>query len=229
MRFLASCITTASLFATAALANTEKTIFIAPSAITLPDAEPQLDALNLDTLTYGHSKLRRSLSVAFPSEAAPRGLDSWYLLQGLNEGQRYEVRICWAAIQPTEFWLDVYNISHVFDTPHLIQSLAGFAELQASQPPAEDNDALKPGYSKGTVLFLHVQAAADYFTTNKTLMQHPELVDVDIILDPYLANVLPVSLLPTAAYIIVLAVVGWFVSGKIASLLKPQDPKEHAD
>ncbi|KAF2168134.1 hypothetical protein M409DRAFT_53447 [Zasmidium cellare ATCC 36951] len=228
MRPLAWYIPTALLFATAALANTEKTIFIAPSAITLPDAEPQLDALNLDTLTYSHSKLRRSLNVAFPSEEAARGLDSWYLLRGLNEGQRYEVRICWAAIQPTEFWLNVYNISHVFDSPYLIQSLAGFAELQVSQPPAEDN-ALKPEYSTGTILFLHVQAAADYFTTNKTLMQHPEPVDVDIILDPYLANVLPVSLLSTAAYIIVLAVVAWFVSDKIASLLKTEQHKQHAD
>lgn len=97
MRPLA-CFTTAVLFATAALANTEKTIFVAPPAVTLPDAEPSLDALNLDTLTYTHCKLRRAVSVAFPSEEAPKGLDSWYLLQGLNEGQRYEVRICWAAI-----------------------------------------------------------------------------------------------------------------------------------
>lgn len=98
MRFPASCFTTALLFAPAALANTEKIIFIAPSAITLPDAEPQLHALNLDTITYTHSNVRTSLAVAFRSEEAPRGLDSWYLLQGLNEGQRYEVRICWAAI-----------------------------------------------------------------------------------------------------------------------------------
>lgn len=98
MRFLASCFTTALLFAPAALANTEKTIFIAPSAIALPDAGPQLHALNLETITYTHSKVRTSLAIAFPTEEAPRGLDSWYLLQGLNQGQRYEVRICWAAI-----------------------------------------------------------------------------------------------------------------------------------
>lgn len=102
MRLLARLTTAATaaafLFATAALANTEKTIFIAPPAISLPDAEPQLAALNLDTLAYSHSKIRRALSVAFPTEEAPQGLESWYLLQGLNEGQRHEVRICWAAI-----------------------------------------------------------------------------------------------------------------------------------
>lgn len=60
-------------------------------------------------------------------------------------------------------------------------------------------------------------------------MQHPEPVDVDIILDPYLANALPVSLLPTAAYIIVLAVVAWFISRKIADLLRPEEHKQHAE
>lgn len=131
--------------------------------------------------------------------------------------------------QPTDFWLDVHNFSHVFDTPHLIQGLATFAELQALQPQAEDNKPPRQNYSTGTILFLHVQAAADYFTTNKTLMQHPPPVDIDIILDPYLANVVPVSLLPTAAYIIVLAVGAWLLSGKIWDLLKPQEHKQHAD
>lgn len=117
----------------------------------------------------------------------------------------------------------------MFDTPHLIQSLAGFAELQASQPQAEDNNPPRLDYSTGTILFLHVQSAADYFTTNKTLMQYPPPVDIDIILDPYLANVFPVSLLPTAAYIIVLAIGAWLLSGKIWDLLKPQGHKQHKD
>jgi hypothetical protein len=33
-------------------------------------------------------------------------------------------------------------------------------------------------------------------------MRHPQPVDVDIILDPYLANIFPASLLPTAIYIV---------------------------
>ena len=60
-------------------------------------------------------------------------------------------------------------------------------------------------------------------------MQQPEPVDVDIILDPYLANVFPASLLPTAAYILVLAVGAWFLSGKIWLLLKPEEIKSHVD
>jgi hypothetical protein len=90
-----------ALLVTAALANTEKTIFVAPAPITLPDAGPRLADLKLDTLVPSSSSatasVQRALSVAFPTEDAPQGRESWYLLQGLGEGQRYEVRVCWAA------------------------------------------------------------------------------------------------------------------------------------
>lgn len=86
------------LLATTSLANTEKTIFIAPAVIALPDATPGLDALSLDTISTAKTTLRTALPVTFPTEDHPHGLDAWYLLQGLDEGQRYEVRICWAAI-----------------------------------------------------------------------------------------------------------------------------------
>jgi hypothetical protein len=56
-------------------------------------------------------------------------------------------------------------------------------------------------------LFLRVQAAAEFYTTNKTLMNNPPPVLIDLILDPYLANILPASLVTTAAYITFLAIV----------------------
>jgi len=59
---------------------------------------------------------------------------------------------------------------------------------------------------------LQVFAAADYYTMNNTLMEHVPPVFVDIILDPYLFNVVPRSLLPTAAYIIILAIGSWSLS-----------------
>lgn len=43
-------------------------------------------------------------------------------------------------------------------------------------------------------------------------MQTVPPVLVDIILDPYVLNVLPRSLVPTAAYILVVAVASWFLS-----------------
>jgi hypothetical protein len=42
---------------------------------------------------------------------------------------------------------------------------------------------------------------------------------VDIILDPYLLNIFPKSLVPTAGYLIILAFGSWFLSGLIWRLL----------
>lgn len=43
-------------------------------------------------------------------------------------------------------------------------------------------------------------------------MANPPPVEVDIILDPYLLNIFPRSLVPTAVYIIIVAVCAWVVS-----------------
>jgi len=69
------------------------------------------------------------------------------------------------------------------------------------------------------MLFLHILAAADYYTMNKTLMANVPPVYVDIILDPFLFNVFPRSLVPTAIYIIVLAIGTWFLSRFISAWL----------
>lgn len=197
----------------AAYANTEKAIFLAPPPTTIPDVSPGFEDLNLISLSPGQLSRRLSLPAAFPSAEQPRGLDSWYLLSGLYTGQSYEVRICWAAVQPTAYSLDIHNITHVFDTPSLITSLADFSEGQLRQSPAQIRT--RSPSEQGSVLFLRVQSAADFFTTNKTLMQSPPPVDVDIILDPYLASVFPQSLLPTAVYIVALAIGSWLLSSAI--------------
>ncbi|KAK4550612.1 hypothetical protein LTR36_000191 [Oleoguttula mirabilis] len=215
----------ATLLATAD-ANTEKTIFVAPPPTTTPDAGPSFDNLNLFSLSPLQLSLRLPLPVAFPSDEQPRGIDSWYLLQGLTEAQRYEVRICWAAVQPTTFCLDVYNITHVFDTPDLITSLAVYSEARVRQHLPDTEDTVSA--DKQSVLFLRVQSAADFFTTNTTLMNSPPDVNVDIILDPYLANIFPQSLVPTGGYIIVLAIGSWLLSGIIWKRLF-SGPKQHVD
>lgn len=85
-----------------------------------------------------------------------------------------------------------------------------------------------------STLFLRVSAAADYFTNNTTLMQNVPLVKVDIsetdlthdlhsypatnemkVLDPFFFNLFPMSLLPTAAYIVVVAIGASFLSNFI--------------
>lgn len=63
-----------------------------------------------------------------------------------------------------------------------------------------------------SILFLQILTAADYFTVDKALMENPPPVEVDIILDPFLLNIFPRSLLPTAVYILIIAVCAWFIS-----------------
>lgn len=51
-------------------------------------------------------------------------------------------------------------------------------------------------------------------------MENVPPVFVDIILDPYLFNVLPRSLAPTVAYIILLAIGSWYLSKYISSWIQ---------
>ncbi|KAF2734044.1 hypothetical protein EJ04DRAFT_399168, partial [Polyplosphaeria fusca] len=205
-------------------ANVEKTIFLGPSPLALDnDVRPGLSDLRLPTLApAANPVLERRIAVQFPSATAPRGRESWYLLHGLESGRRYEVRICWPATQPTDFWLDTFPISHVFDAPDLIASLAAYSE-QRQQSVQEEGELLseqQPPISPST-LFLRIQAAASFYSSNKTLMEHPPLVDADIttVLDPYLWNILPRSLAPTVAYICAVAPLVWLLSGFIYRFL----------
>lgn len=73
---------------------------------------------------------------------------------------------------------------------------------------------------KASLLLLQIKASADYFTDDEALMKDPPAVLVDLILDPYLFDIVPRSLVPTAGYIVVLAVVSWFIARSVASRLQ---------
>jgi hypothetical protein len=75
-------------------ANVEKTIFIAPPPNPVP---PAFDDLGLERLSSLSPVIRTFLNASFPTQDAPQGAESWFLLQDLNSGQRYEVRVCWPA------------------------------------------------------------------------------------------------------------------------------------
>ncbi|KAK1776690.1 hypothetical protein QBC45DRAFT_210153 [Copromyces sp. CBS 386.78] len=220
-----------SLFSSIVLANVDKTIFLAPSSSRsakedlIKDAGDQqaerwldIKLQHIHTLipdpTDDRSSLRTRLNRVFPSAHYPQGQDAWFLLEGLTEGQRYEVRVCWAATQPTNFYMETHTPTEVLTTPHLAGSLMEYF-------PAVSPKALHVARSKdlGSSLLLQVSAAADYFTSNASLMLHPPPVDVDIILDPFLFNVLPRSLVPTIGWIVVVAVAGWLVSKRVVSFL----------
>ena len=80
-----------------ASANTEKIIFLGPSSLQVPLEHPTLENLQLDVLSPHHWSLRTYIQAEFPTNSSKYGQSSWYLLDRLQEGQRYEVRICWAA------------------------------------------------------------------------------------------------------------------------------------
>ena len=101
MRFSIAC-ATLLLWFLPAYANVEKTVFLAPAGTHVPAQHPNLDDLHLDVLSPLQWSLRRQLQAEFPTHNATKGIESWYLLDGLHAGQRYEVRICWRA---TVCWL----------------------------------------------------------------------------------------------------------------------------
>lgn len=78
-------------------ANVEKTIFLGPPATTIPSEAPELDDLGLDRLSPQNGVVRTQLNASFPTAEVPEGTDSWFFLENLTPGQRYEVRICWLA------------------------------------------------------------------------------------------------------------------------------------
>lgn len=90
------CLTLGTSLATA---NVEKTIFLGPEPVNIPNQQPSLSTLNIDTLTPDDNNwsLRTHVEASFLTEDFSRGTSSWFILDNLTEGQRYEVRICWLA------------------------------------------------------------------------------------------------------------------------------------
>lgn len=118
--------------------------------------------------------------------------------------------------QPTSFTIKTYTLETVFSTPNLITSLNDYSITRPSSPPPQPPSPER----QSSLLLLQILTAADFLTTNSTLMAHPTPVDVDIILDPFLLNVLPRSLLPTILYILVVALAGYFVSRRVLSFFE---------
>ncbi|KAI1428765.1 hypothetical protein F5Y12DRAFT_630850 [Xylaria sp. FL1777] len=204
-------------------ANTEKTIFLGPSPVDLEsEAYPSLDYLRLVSLNPNKFTVRTHLKAEFPGSALRHGAPSWFLLHNLTEGQRYEVRVCWAATQPTAFRLEAYELETVFSAPELASELSKYASTPLSNMNtrvAISSQTLEPGI-KESILLLRITAAADFYTTNHTLMNNVPPIMVDIILDPFILNILPRSLLSTVMFTIVVAIVSWFVGKWISSWIR---------
>ena len=84
-------------FSSIVLGNVEKTIFLGPPMASIPPDTPHLDPLGLEHLSPQDAVVRTYVNASFPSVDAPKGTDSWFFLENLMPGQRYEVRVCWLA------------------------------------------------------------------------------------------------------------------------------------
>ncbi|KAI1659322.1 hypothetical protein F4813DRAFT_28741 [Daldinia decipiens] len=207
----------------AVCANTEKAIFLGPPTTSIPFSHPTLGDLHVDTLTPTNGAIRTHVEAQFPNISLPHGKATWLVLDELTEGQRYEVRVCWAATQPTEFRIATYELQTLLETPELLSGLSEYSQFRRSLHDDSRSQSRSTGGAqalrserKTSVLFLQILAAADYYTMNKTLMRDVPPVHVDIILDPFIFGLLPRSLLPTVGYIVVVAIASWFIARYIS-------------
>jgi hypothetical protein len=79
------------------VANVEKVIFLAPQLDSMPSKQVSFDDLGIDRLSPSSPVVRTYLDSSFPTDGAPLGSESWFYLENLIPGRRYEVRICWLA------------------------------------------------------------------------------------------------------------------------------------
>ncbi|KAI1173047.1 hypothetical protein F4777DRAFT_478647 [Nemania sp. FL0916] len=199
--------------------NTEKTIFLGPSPIDLGSAHPTLRDLQLVALSPDEFTTRTYLDAEFPNTERMHGKSSWFILHQLNEGRRYEVRVCWAATQPTVFRLDTYDPATVLGAPELASELSAYASSRRDYMDNYDATSSRNADLdiEDAVLLLRIAAAADFYTTNQTLMTSIPPVFVDIILDPFILNVFPRSLSYTVTYILAVTILSWLVGEWISS------------
>ena len=99
-------------------------------------------------------------------------------------------------------------------------SLNAYSASRQSEAPLTPKSSSSREREETSILLLRILAAADYFTTDAALMSNVPPVDVDIILDPFLLNALPRSLAGTACYIVIVAVVAFFLARRIASWIQ---------
>ncbi|KAI6355957.1 hypothetical protein MCOR25_008040 [Pyricularia grisea] len=219
-------------FAPPVAANVEKIIFLGPDTINVPHQSPTIADLGLDVLSPDSANtrsIRTYLEAEFPGkdeQGLRKGKTTWLLLDNLKPGQRYEVRVCWAATQPTSFTLKTHDVPVVWDTPELISSLSEYSTARLEKKSTQEGEESgqsgrkaidRRGEHEASMLLLEILAAADYFTDHANLMEKVEPVHVDIILDPYVFNVLPRSLIPTVLYILVVATVFWLFARRMAA------------
>lgn len=122
--------------------------------------------------------------------------------------------------QPTSFTLSTHTLEEITSDKASLAAISRFSNARLSslpepqRKPAQAHTSNRKDQSDRdtTILFLRIDAVADYFSLEESLMQAVPPVVVDIILDPFLGNVFPRSLVSTACWGLVVAVVAVGVS-----------------
>ncbi|KAF8455387.1 hypothetical protein BGX38DRAFT_1267308 [Terfezia claveryi] len=202
-------------FLPSALANVEKVIFIPNSPtdpplqltripsnlIRLSPNSPRLStALNLTTNITGRERDEGGNGRGGEGEGEERA--TWAVLEKLNLGKRYEVRIIWAATEPAKFELGVFTAVEVGEMGVEGLVIQGEEKGGKEEERKEANDG-----SQGIVMYLRVLAKKDPY--------NPDPVKIELILDPFLWNILPESLLCIGVVVVLVAGAAWWVSGRV--------------
>ncbi|KAL7273275.1 hypothetical protein RUND412_003882 [Rhizina undulata] len=208
-------------------ANVEKEIFLAPPPAA-PD--PLLHVFHgssespckrlpqlVPSKNYANGRCR-SFRALLDTSFQSGGKEHWVLLDALEEGTRYEVRICWPATSPTDFYLSLHTAQSVASNLSLSDSLREYRSPAATHCIEQDQGGAIAGVR--SFLYLHVRAKTSYYSYKKKRMDNPEPVEVEIILDPYLFNVAPESLIPVGGVILVTALLALPGSAFIYKLLR---------
>lgn len=145
--------------------------------------------------------------------------------------------------QPTAFTLSTYTLPEILEDRALLSAISLYSSSQlATSPPQAATTPRRLGGRSGvadsepgadSVLFLRISAAADYFSLEQSLMEDVPPVLADVILDPFLGNVFPKSLVPTACWISVVAclaiVVARWISREFTRVVNSTDIRDHQD
>lgn len=163
-------------------ANVEKVVFIAEPSIGFKD-------LPLPSLHPQQPQIFQKLSLS------TRDNSSWYLLQDLRIGQRFEVRVCWPATvskrdrstssivpdvrqHPTKFDVNIFSISDVLDNSILVESVSQYSNSRVFDSciaPGPDSDS-----ERSSTYFLRIQASPEYVSPPSEVPVEPIPVPIDI-------------------------------------------------
>ncbi|KAF8423643.1 hypothetical protein EV426DRAFT_574480 [Tirmania nivea] len=205
-------------FIPSAVANVEKVIFVPsdsrplqftlnPNSLRLsPDGPRLYTVLDLNANTTGSERNGGGDGGGGRVGEEREESSTWVVLEKVIPGKRYEVRIVWAATEPAEFELGVFTAVEAVEAG--MGAGAEGSVIRGGEEGGKDGEkegGLKS--SQGTVMYLRVLAKKDRY--------NPDPVAVELVLDPFIWNILPESLLHIGAIVVLVAGAAWWAGAMV--------------